>query len=46
METPPFFWLGADAIADFNDWQTAEQQAFDAALIAAANCPVLEDEGE
>lgn len=46
MNTPPFFWRGADAIADFVDWQTAEQAERDRALIAGDACPVVEDDGE
>jgi hypothetical protein len=45
MTEPPFFWLGPEAIPSFIEWQEAEQRARDQALIAAANCPVV-DEGE
>lgn len=46
MTEPPFFWRGEEAIADFVEWQTAEQEARDRALIAGDACPVIEDEGE
>lgn len=46
MTEPPFFWRGADAIADFVDWQTAEQAERDRALIAGEACPVIEADDE
>lgn len=46
MTEPPFFWRGADAITDFIEWQEAEQARVDQALIAAANCPIVMDDGE
>jgi predicted transcriptional regulator len=46
MTEPPFFWRGCDAIADFIEWQEAEQSARDQALIAAATCPVVDDTGD
>lgn len=46
MIQPPFMWLGADAIAEYVAWQTAEQAERDRALIAVDACPVVVDDGE
>lgn len=46
MEMPPFMWLGSEAIPAFVAWQEAEQKKRDEAILAAANCPIVEDDGE
>jgi predicted transcriptional regulator len=42
MDMPPFMWLGSEAIPAYVAWQEAEQASVDAALIAAATCPIVD----